>query len=250
LTEYDLRERIRTACIAKIDRWCWLAYHFPLEKKVWVEDCERQSELDYLLFTYETNNKEEITVSEPQEVKLIVSIAEVNDKFAELTDNLEKAEKKVENFDGLNSKVNEQAEALVSANATIQELNSEIANLTTYKEKLEEAEQAKIAQELAAKQSELKDYALESGYIIEAELDADNEKANQEIIASIDKVDRAAINIIIAERFMQSQQESKASKNSKNDNKEIASVKVDFKSSLEAEELPDYKKFIKSYLGE
>src|SRR5690606_22453229 len=67
LTEWDLRKKIMEACRVKLDKWCWVAFHFPVDKTVWVEVDGRETELDYVLFTYEVEN-DEVTVSEPENV--------------------------------------------------------------------------------------------------------------------------------------------------------------------------------------
>ena len=74
LTTYDLRKKITDACRAKIDKYCWVSYMFPNEKEVWCEYEGAETELDYAKFTYEVGEGDVITVSDPEYVKLTVSV--------------------------------------------------------------------------------------------------------------------------------------------------------------------------------
>lgn len=138
LTEYDLREKIREACRAKLDKWCWISFHFPVEKEVWLEVEDRESELDFVRMTYTVEN-DVITVSDPEYVKLSVSIAEVNTKIASLEKEVEiaKAELEIKN------------DAITKASEKIQELNIQISELTPFKEQIEAAEQKRIEAEIS-----------------------------------------------------------------------------------------------------
>ena len=78
LTTYDLRKKITDACRAKVDKYCWVSYMFPNEKEVWCEYEGAETELDYAKFTYEVGEGDVITVSDPEYVKLTVSVAEIN----------------------------------------------------------------------------------------------------------------------------------------------------------------------------
>jgi len=190
LTEYDLRNKIREACRNKIDNYCWVAFHFPIDREVWCEVYDRASELDYLKFTYEVNDSDEITVSDPVEVKLTVSVAEFNTKIAELTEEVEKKN-----------------DALVESAATIQSLNTEISQLSPFKEEFQKLEQERIANELAEKQSNLKLIATKSGLISEDEIEN-----SAEIKDMIEKLEEASIKSLIAERYLKSLEEKSEEK--------------------------------------
>ena len=73
MTEQDLRNKIRAACRAKLDKWCWLSFHFPVEHVVWCEYDGRDSELDYVMFTYEVVD-DVVVVGEPEYVTLAVNV--------------------------------------------------------------------------------------------------------------------------------------------------------------------------------
>ena len=80
LTDFDLRRKLNKACRDKFDEWCWVSKVFPVEQVCWCE-YDGETECDYLLFTYEIVD-DEVIVSEPEKVKLIVSIAEINDAIS------------------------------------------------------------------------------------------------------------------------------------------------------------------------
>jgi hypothetical protein len=197
LTVSDMYEKISNAARAKLGTWCYVAWLFPNERVAWVRSGDAENELDYKKFTYVVSN-DEVSLSEPQDVKLTVSISEVNQKVSDLN------------------------EAVAEANATIQTLNTEISNLTVFKEKFEASEQERIEAEVAEKQSSLKDYALSSGLIAEDEIESD-----ENIKTAISSVDKASIDAIIAERFMASKAEKK----------EKSSIETSEKKTKKAEEV-------------
>lgn len=172
LTENDLRDRIREACRAKLGKWCWIAWHFPVDKVVWLEVEYRESELDYVMFTYDVIDNE-VVVGEPTDVKLAVSVRDINDE--------------------LESKTN----ALLDASEQINTLTTKLAELNQYKEEKEAAE-------LEVRRGNLKAYALKSRFISESETVGDSE-----IAAMIQNVDEAGIKNVIAERFMKSLETAK-----------------------------------------
>jgi hypothetical protein len=181
LTEWDLRVKISEACEKVLDIWCWVAFHFPVDKIVWIEAGNRESELDYVLFTYEVNN-DEVTVSEPQNVKLTVSVSEVNSKF-----------------ENLQSEVSTKNDAIVKANEEIQTLKTQVNELTPFKEKFEEAEQKKIEEELAEKKKTFKTKYKKSNLISEDEFET-----SEEIKGFIETLNEDKMNALIASRYMAS----------------------------------------------
>jgi len=188
LTSYDLRMKVNAACRAKIDKWCWVAYMFPNEKEVWCEYDGAESELDYVRFTYEVGEDDSITVSEPEYVKLTVSIAEVNTKISELEKENQtvKAELDIKN------------DAITKASETIQNLNTQISELKPYKEQVEVAERKKIEDQITAEKESLKAKLLK-GNLFTAE-----EIADKKIQDLIEARDVSAINGLIADRFVAS----------------------------------------------
>ena len=188
LTDWDLRDKVREACRAKLDKWCWVTFLFPNEKEVWCEYDGRDTELDYVKFTYEVSEDDVITVSEPEYVKLTVSVAEINTKISELEKEVEtvKAELDIKN------------DAITKASETIQSLNTQIVELTPYKEQVEVAEREKIEKQIVAEKEALKNKLLKGNLFTETEI------AEKEIQDLIEARDVSAINSLIADKFVAS----------------------------------------------
>lgn len=188
LTSYDLRIKITEACRNKLDKWCWVSYMFPNEREVWCEYEDSDTELDYVKFTYEVDENDVVTVSEPEYVKLTVSVSQINTKIAELEKEIEtvKAELDIKN------------DAITKASETIQNLNTQIAELTPYKEKVKIAERDKIEKQIAAEKEALKNKLLKGNLFTEAEI------AEKEIQDLIEARDVSAINSLIADKFVAS----------------------------------------------
>ncbi|MFA6832561.1 MAG: hypothetical protein WCR36_09900 [Bacteroidaceae bacterium] len=182
LTDYDLREKVREACKAKLDAWCYIAFLFPNSKEVWVEKEGRDAELDYVKFVYSVDENDVITVSEPEDVKLTVSIAEVNEKVVEFENSIASKD-----------------DSLVKASEEIATLKSEIAELAPYKEKFEIAEQEKIQAEQEEKKAKLVEMATKSGFITKEEIDT-----SEELKGFVDALDEKSLKAVIAEKFMAS----------------------------------------------
>lgn len=188
LTVWDLKTRVGEACRKKLGKWCWASFMFPNEKEVWCEYDGAESELDYVKFTYEVADDDTVTVSEPEYVKLTVSIAEVNTKISELEKEIQtvKAELDIKN------------DAITKASETIQSLNTQISELTPYKEQVEVAERKKIEEQITAEKEALKKKLLKGNLFTEAEI---TEKKIQDLI---DARDVSAINSLIADKFVAS----------------------------------------------
>lgn len=197
LTVEDLYQKIARAAEEKLDSWCYVAHLFPNEKTVWVKSGDSESDLDYVLFTYSVID-DQVQLSEPQKVKLTVSISSINDK------------------------VNELNESIVSSNETIQNLNAEISTLSVFKEKFEKAEQERIEAEQAEKIESLKRYAMKSGLISEEEVNA----SDTEISTMISELNESAIKAVIAERFMDSLKTEKTVETSEKKETKNQEVKV------------------------
>lgn len=178
LTEWDLRRAIEKACRLKTDRCCWVFYHFPTTRTVWVQYEGRKSELDYMIFTYEVEG-DVVTVSEPQEGKLAVNISEINSIIA-----------------AKDLEISQKNETLIKANEKIVELQAEVSSLLPYKESCEKAERERIEAEISEKRTEL------SIKMAKSKLFTDEELESSEIKALIDRVDETAIRNIMADKLM------------------------------------------------
>lgn len=224
LTEYDLRKKIREACRAKLDKWCWISFHFPVEKEVWLEVDGRESELDFVRMTYTVEN-DTITVSEPEEVKLTVSIAEVNIKIAELE-----------------AEVSTKDEAIIKSGEEIARLKTEISELSPFKERFEQAEQERIENELKEKKDTLVSSITKSGLITKDEIEA-----SEELKGYVDNLDEKSLKAILADRYIASLNDNttEISETQNEVETETASTNLD---GLEDEQL-DVKSIMKNYFG-
>ena len=172
LTEYDLRSKIQDE-VRKVVKWGWVSYMFPANSYVLVKDDSADSELEYLKITYSVTD-DVVTIGEPETVKLVVSVAEIN------------------------TKITEKDEAIVKANAEIQTLKSEIETLATYKERCDKEDSEKAENEIAEKQNSLKKYALDSKQVSEKELES------EEFKKIISELDETKLKSIISDRFVAS----------------------------------------------
>lgn len=222
LTDWDLRERIRKACQDKIDKWCWPSFHFPVEKEVWCEYEDRETELDYLRFTYEVEN-DVVTVSDPEPVKLAVSAKAINSTVAEL-----------------NSKITTKDDALIKASETISTLKTEISELEPYKEKFEKAEQEKIDREVSEKKENLIASVTKTGLITKEEIET-----SEEFKGYVNSLDEKSLKAIVAERYIASLEEKEGNKTITTNETETASTNLNFVD----EDVVDKKSIMKEYLG-
>ena len=224
LTEYDLRKKICEACRAKLDKWCWISFHFPVEKEVWLEVDGRESELDFVRMTYTVEN-DTITVSDPEEVKLTVSIADVNTKIAELE-----------------ADVSTKDEAIIKSGEEIARLKTEISELSPFKEKFEKAEQERIENELKEKKETIISSITKSGLITREEIEA-----SEELKGYVENLDEKSLKAVLADRYIASLSENntEVSETKTEVETETASTNLD---GLEDEQL-DVKSIMKNYFG-
>ena len=222
LTEYDLRKKIREACRAKLDKWCWISFHFPVEKEVWLEVDGRESELDFVRMTYTVEN-DTITVSDPEDVKLTVSIAEVNTKIAELE-----------------AEISTKDDAIIKSGEEIAKLKTEISELSPFKEKFEKAEQERIENELKEKKETIISSITKSGLITREEIET-----SEELKGYVENLDEKSLKAVLADRYIASLSENntEVSETKTEVETETASTNLD---GLEDEQL-DVKSIMKSY---
>ena len=222
LTEYDLRKKIREACRAKLDKWCWISFHFPVEKEVWLEVDGRESELDFVRMTYTVDN-DTITVSEPENVKLTVSIAEVNTKIAELE-----------------ADIATKADAIIKSGEEITKLNATISELTPFKDAVEKAEQERIEAELKEKKDALISSITKSGHITKEEIES-----SEELKGFVDALDEKSLKAVLADRYIASLSENTTEVSETKNETETASTNLD---GLEDEQV-NVKSIMKNYFG-
>lgn len=212
LTDYDLFRKIAKACKDKTDcNWGYISYWFPEEHTVWYKTDNAESDLDYKLFTYTVEN-DEVTVSEPKDVKLTVSLTEVETVLAE----------KDEKIGTLTAELDIKNQAVITASKKINELNVQVSELIPYKEKVEIAEREKIETEIAEEKKELKSNLLKTNLFTEEEI------AQAEIAELIESRDKTGINNLIANRYIASLE----TENNEKDIEESTSV-----ASLESDDI-------------
>lgn len=172
LTDYDIRKKIRKAYQEQVHCYGYIAFFFPAENKAWMEKDCRDSELDYDVVEYTVEN-DEVTITSITPCKLTVSVAEVNDTIAARDD------------------------AIAKANAKINNLTAEVAELKPYKEAADKAEQERIEQETAEKRQTFKAEMMKTKLFTEEEIET-----SEELKAMVNNMDEAAFKAEVAERFI------------------------------------------------
>ena len=212
LTDGDLFLLISKACREKCESdWGYISYWFPEEHTVWFKDSKAPTQLDYKLFTYSVEN-DEVSVSEPTDVKLTVSVTEINTVLAE----------KENKINTLTAELEIKENAVISAGETIGNLKKDIAELEPYKAQVEKAEQERIEAEIAEEKDGLKKDLLKGGLFSEEEI------ASAEIAELIERRDKSAIKTLIADRYIASFNENTAEEVSDEEtNTATASLEVD-----------------------
>lgn len=223
LTEWDVRKKIREACRAKLGKWCYIFMHIPTNSEVWVEVDERESELDYVKFTYTIEN-DIVTVSEPENVKLSVNVSEINTKIAELENQIATKD-----------------DALIKAGSEISNLSAQVGELTPFKEKFELAEQERITAEQAEKKDRLIASVVKTGFITKAEIDT-----SEELKSLVDAFDEKALKAIVTDRLIASlnNRPEQTVDSASTKNNEVASTNLN-----NIEDELDTKSIMKTYLG-
>lgn len=181
LTDRDLYMKLEDA-VSKISSDYYMTDMFPEDHTIWCKKWGYMNELDYIMFPY-TVEGDEVSLGEPQNITLTISISDVNTKIAEL-DN-----------------------TIASLNIELQSAKEEVASLTPYKDQAEKAEAEKAAAELAQKKEDLRQYAISSKMITEAEVSDGGNYASL-----IDNLDETGIKSVIAERCVEAAKKAPAEK--------------------------------------
>ena len=189
LTGRDLYMKLEDA-VSKISSDYYMTDMFPEDHTIWCKKWGYMNELDYIMFPY-TVEGDEVSLGEPQNITLTVSVSQVNTKIDELN------------------------KTVARLNTELQSAKDEIAELTPYKEQAEKAAAEKAEAELAQKKENLRQYAISSKMITEAELTGEGEFASM-----IENLDEAGINGVIASRCVE------AAKNAKPAEKNIETSEV------------------------
>ena len=215
VTMQDLYSKLSKSVDAKMDKYMYISMIFPETHKLWAYHWSRESELDFVEFSYQVLEDDSVAVGEPIPVKLSMTYAsestnpnvniQVNlDDTAKLLSSKEieitnlKGEISIltSELEGLKSEIIEKTDALVKVSETITTLESEIATLKPFKDAADAIAQAEAEKVLAEQKESLKNLALKSGFIVESELE------DEAIKSAIDAIDEASIKVIIANRFI------------------------------------------------
>lgn len=217
LTDYDLYKKINEACRKAIDCcWGYVSYWFPEDKTVWYKPDNAENQLDFKLFTYEVVD-DEVTVSDPQDVKLTVSVVDVNEVIAE----------KDEKIGALTAELEIKDDAVIKAGEKISKLNVEVSELKPYKEAVEKAEKERIEAEIAEAKQTLKNNMLKTKLFTEEEI------AEADIAELIEARNETAIKNLIAERYIasfdsnESDPDTDTASFEKDTNTSVANLEVD-----------------------
>lgn len=181
LTGRDLYMKLEDA-VSKISSDYYMTDMFPEDHTIWCKKWGYMNELDYIMFPY-TVEGDEVSLGEPQNITLTVSISDVNTKIAELNN------------------------TIASLNTELQSAKEKVASLTPYKDQAEKAEAEKAAAELAQKKEDLRQYAISSKMITEAEVSDGGNYASL-----IDNLDETGIKSVIAERCVEAAKKAPAEK--------------------------------------
>lgn len=181
LTGRDLYMKLEDA-VSKISSDYYMTDMFPEDHTIWCKKWGYMNELDYIMFPY-TVEGDEVSLGEPQNITLTVSISDVNTKIAELNN------------------------TIASLNTELQSAKEKVASLAPYKDQAEKAEAEKAAAELAQKKEDLRQYALSSKMITEAEVSEGGNYASL-----IENLDETGIKSVIAERCVEAAKKAPAEK--------------------------------------
>lgn len=181
LTGRDLYMKLEDA-VSKISSDYYMTDMFPEDHTIWCKKWGYMNELDYIMFPY-TVEGDEVSLGEPQNITLTVSISDVNTKIAELNN------------------------TIASLNTELQSAKEKVASLAPYKDQAEKAEAEKAVAELAQKKEDLRQYALSSKMITEAEVSEGGNYASL-----IENLDETGIKSVIAERCVEAAKKAPAEK--------------------------------------
>lgn len=167
LTENDIYSKVKRA-INSVDenKYFYVSMVYPYEYRAIAHTWERASEEDFVEFTYSVNSDDTISIVSQKDVKLkFIPVEEIETQVSKLQEKLSSTEKEV-------------AEAGKSITQLIKEkedLEAQIAELTPFKEKVEQLEAAEKERQLVEKTEELKSFALEDELITSEELESDEQ---------------------------------------------------------------------------
>ncbi len=180
LTVRDLRKKLSECCREKLKpAYVWVSF-IVVDEGYCLCDSEDTDELEFYKFTY-TISDGEVSVGEPEKIKLIVPIGQVN------------------------SAISSRDEAILQSKTTISELEGQVSELKKYKDIVDKAETEKAEAEKAEKIENLKKLAQTGGYITIKEIEEDDT-----IKTMISSLDESGIKNLIVDRMLAKEKEHKS----------------------------------------
>ena len=169
LNDNDLYTRVRRAINStNEDKYYYSAMLYPYEYKCISYSWDRESQEDFVEFTYSVNSDDTISITSQQDVKMMfVPTEEINTQVSELEGKIATAEKEIA----------EAGKSITELSTEKEGLESQIAELEKYKEQVLEMEKAENERLLSEKKIELKDLTLEDSLIAENEIEEDEKLA-------------------------------------------------------------------------
>lgn len=222
ITDNDLYSKLRKA-INAIDKnnYYYIARIYPYDYKVITyKDFERESEDDYVEFTYVVNSDETVSITGQKEVKMVfIPKVEFDTQLAKLNNELET----------IKQDLTEASKTVVDLTKEKEVLEAQIKELEVYKIKVEELEKVEQERLLAEKKEELKTFVLEDDLIEYSELENNEDIAIIFAELTLDnfEVSKEKIEIIKGKKAIQKYKESK--QQSKQDNVETSAIKTEDK---------------------
>lgn len=166
LTPWDIQDKIRKAVSEMIDGWFYVSFLFPEEHKALLK-VDGSDELSFKQVSYSVSD-DEVTISDLVDVKLTVSVAQINEKFGEMAD------------------------TIASLNEQVNTLKAEVETLTPFREAAEQAAHDE-------KEAQLRAYAENSQQFTEEEM------LSEEMSKIFSELDESTLKIMVADRVVAAQ---------------------------------------------
>ena len=182
LTECDLHNSLTEICSKELKKWCYIAFHFPIEKEIWLKgDCVDKS-LDYIRIFYNVDENDNITIGDPEKITLKADVKEMDIKISELEE-----------------EISEKNDEIIKTCEEVTRLKEENSALIPFKEKFERAEQDRIENEIKLKKESLVASITKSGLITVDEI-----SESEELSAYVNSLDEKSLKAILADRYIAS----------------------------------------------
>ena len=165
VTHEDLWTKVRRAINnANSEKYYYVSIIYPYNYEAYGYNWDRASEEDYVKFNFTVNSDDTVSITSQEDVKMkFIPVSKIDNQIAELQGKIDEAEKQIA----------EAGKLLTEATKEKEDFESKIAELTPFKEKVEQLEQAEKERVLAEKKEELKTFALEDELISAEELETD-----------------------------------------------------------------------------